>query len=198
LTYAFDATCKTGKPDFFRFALINGAEPNYHGGLAQQIFESQLVSIVDCIVFGGYLLICRFSMHYREIVKHCMRAKITEEKKIEILEMFICTCGEVLLDDYEYSSDQIKEFLSGCRDLVTRSYLYHGKNSNVYKKSIEIKNRLASKMQWLIGVTKVLEKHNDVRTITENDLIELPITLIDIISEYEYKPRFKIIDWSKY
>jgi hypothetical protein len=196
LECALSASHKTGNPEFFRIALSNGAVPYHYSNIAQQIFVSQLVSIVDCVVFGGDNLMHTFSWYFCNFVMNRMHGDITVEKTLEILEIIMCTRGiHALPHDCYHSSDEVKEFSLICSSiLLYRTYMMYDKNSDKYKKTIELNNRLRSRIQWLLDIAMIYDKCNERKSIIENEIIALPITLIDIISEYEYTPRFKVID----
>lgn len=82
--------------------------------------------------------------------------------------------------------------------LITGKYLVCDKNSDEYKKAMKIKHRYESLVKRLVETAMVHDKCNKRRTTIENVVLSLPITCTDIIAEYEYVPRFNVIDWSKY
>jgi hypothetical protein len=200
LYYAFEASQKTKNPEFLKIALINGALIYRDGDiLMTRILESSILSLVDFIVLGGDKVNSFFFSQSNTLL---FEYPLTEES-IEQFELFACV-SDVPVSYFKYRIKHISnsaniKIMNNYISLLTGRYLEYGTNNNKYKKPAEMKQRFESKTRLLIEAAMGYEKCNTARKTTIGNIItSLPIVCTDIIAEYEYTPRFNIIDWANY
>jgi hypothetical protein len=200
LYHAFKASEKTQNPEFLRIALTNGTLPCYDtSNLLNQILKSKLISEVDFIVFGGD----KFIRSFFSYANNTLRSYLCSKESIETFLMFASVLDKPSITHIQYLTNFIENeglvrIVTDYMRLISGEYLKNHEKSDEYKRIAGMKYRFETKVKWLVETAMVYDKCSERKTTIENVVLSLPISCTDIIAEYEYMPRFNVIDWSKY
>lgn len=206
LEYALTASQNSRNPEFFRTALKHGALLK-NADTVFQILRSDVVSILDCVIFGGKHFLASFWEQIDKIIHHMIQ-HIEENKIKELFEIIICSSGSFTNEmrgwfrliitniSIHNNSETLwlwKEFFNDYESVWSGDYKVNRSDDARYEKIIELKHRLESRTKRLIKTAY------GERMGIEHEILSILICCMNIIYDYlDAGQKFDAVDWSKY